>query len=61
MDAANPQSLIDRLTDKSLLKEECYVDGEWVGAAQTFPVTDPASGEAIAKEPKLGRCGVAKA
>jgi succinate-semialdehyde dehydrogenase / glutarate-semialdehyde dehydrogenase len=61
MDAANPQSLIDRLTDKSLLKEECYVDGEWVGAAQTFPVTDPASGETIAKVPKLGRSDVAKA
>jgi succinate-semialdehyde dehydrogenase / glutarate-semialdehyde dehydrogenase len=61
MDAVNPQSLIDRLTDKSLLKEKCYVDGEWVGAAQTFPVTDPASGETIANVPKLGRSDVAKA
>jgi succinate-semialdehyde dehydrogenase / glutarate-semialdehyde dehydrogenase len=61
MDAVNPQSLIDRLTDKSLLKDKCYVDGEWVGAAQTFPVTDPASGETIANVPRLGRSDVAKA
>jgi succinate-semialdehyde dehydrogenase / glutarate-semialdehyde dehydrogenase len=61
MDALNAQSLIDRLTDKSLLKEQCYIDGEWVGAPQTISVTDPASGDVIAKVPRLGRADVARA
>jgi succinate-semialdehyde dehydrogenase / glutarate-semialdehyde dehydrogenase len=61
MDVRKVQSLSDRLEDKSLLREQCYVDGEWVDAAETLPVTDPASGEVIATVPKLGRADVARA
>ncbi len=61
MDVRKAQSLSDRLKDKSLLKEQCYVGGEWVGATQTISVTDPASGDVIATVPKLSRAGVAKA
>ena len=61
MDVRKAQSLSDRLRDKSLLKEQCFIDGEWVGAAQTIPVNDPASGDVIATVPKLGRAEVAKA
>jgi hypothetical protein len=61
MDVRKAQSLSDRLKDKSLLKEQCYVGGEWVGATQTISVTDPASGDVIATVPKLSRAEVAKA
>ncbi|SBT09984.1 succinate-semialdehyde dehydrogenase I, NADP-dependent [Candidatus Accumulibacter aalborgensis] len=41
------------LADKSLLKQLCYIDGEWVGAdsARTFTVTNPATGEPLAAVP----------
>jgi succinate-semialdehyde dehydrogenase/glutarate-semialdehyde dehydrogenase len=61
MDVRKTQVITDRLKDKSLLKEQCYIDGEWVDAAQTIPVTDPASGEVIASVPRLGRADVARA
>ncbi len=37
------------------------VDGEWVGAAKTFPVTNPATGEEIATVPDLGAADAARA
>ena len=37
----------------SLLKKQCYVDGQWVGEP-ALPVTNPANGEEIAKVPLLG-------
>ena len=44
------------LADKSLLKQLCYIDGEWVGAddARTFVVSNPASGEQLATVPDAG-------
>ncbi|KAI9672909.1 MAG: succinate semialdehyde dehydrogenase NADP+ linked [Trizodia sp. TS-e1964] len=43
------------LNDSSLLKRECYVNGEWVGAqsGKTFEVQDPASLKAIASCPEF--------
>jgi succinate-semialdehyde dehydrogenase/glutarate-semialdehyde dehydrogenase len=34
------------LTDRSLSKDRCYVDGEWIGAdsGKTIDVRDPATG-----------------
>jgi len=47
--------LVDRLKDKSLLKTQCYIDGEWVGDNKTgIKVTDPATDELIAIVPSLG-------
>src|SRR5262245_6205776 len=37
----------------SLLKKQCYVDGRWVGEP-SLPVTDPATGDEIAKVPMFG-------
>ena len=37
----------------SLLKEQCYIDGKWVGEG-TLPVLNKATGELIAKVPDLG-------
>ena len=44
------------LSDPSLLREQCYIDGEWVDAdsKQTIEVTDPSSGGVIGTIPKMG-------
>src|SRR5258707_58640 len=41
------------LKDISLLREQCFVGGEWIGTPATA-VTDPATGAVIAKVPRLG-------
>ena len=44
------------LSDTTLLKQRCYINGEWVGAdsARTFPVLNPATGEQLATVPDAG-------
>ncbi len=44
------------LRDASLLKNQGYIDGAWVGAdsGATFAVTNPATGETIAEVPNMG-------
>ncbi|MCC2110882.1 MAG: aldehyde dehydrogenase family protein, partial [Hyphomicrobiales bacterium] len=42
-----------KLADPTLLKSQCYIDGRWVGAAER-DVTNPATGEVIAKVPVFG-------
>lgn len=46
---------LDRLTDRRMLRELAYVDGHWTAgdAGQTFEVSDPATGAAIAWVSKL--------
>ena len=39
--------LRDRLKDPSLLREQCYIDGTWVGQP-ALPVNNPATGVEIA-------------
>ncbi|MGJ4888281.1 NAD-dependent succinate-semialdehyde dehydrogenase [Bradyrhizobium sp. HKCCYLR20261] len=46
-------SLRDRLKDPSLLREQCYIDGAWVGTP-VFPVVNPATGVELAKVAQLG-------
>jgi succinate-semialdehyde dehydrogenase/glutarate-semialdehyde dehydrogenase len=45
-----------KLKNPSLLREQAYIDGAWVGAAAggTFPVTNPADGSLVANVPQLG-------
>jgi len=45
-----------KLKNPSLLREQAYIDGAWVGAAAagTFPVTNPADGSGVANVPQLG-------
>ncbi len=45
-------SLRDRLKDPSLLREQCYIDGAWVGTPER-PVTNPVNGVELAKVPKM--------
>src|SRR5947199_10181308 len=46
-------SLHERLKDPSLLREQCYIEGGWVGRPER-PVTNPANGVELAKVPKMG-------
>ncbi|KAF2868021.1 Aldehyde/histidinol dehydrogenase [Massariosphaeria phaeospora] len=45
------------LNDKSLLKSQAYVNGEWINAksGKTFEVTDPATGKVIGTMPEMDR------
>ncbi|WP_137283187.1 aldehyde dehydrogenase family protein, partial [Pseudomonas rhizoryzae] len=45
-----------QLKDPRLLRQQAYLDGNWVAAdsGQTLTVTNPASGEIIGSVPKLG-------
>ena len=44
------------MTRSPLLREACYIDGEWVKAdsGETIPVTNPATGEVLGTVPKCG-------
>ena len=46
----------DKLKDKTLLHQQCYINGRWVGAEDgaTLPVNNPADGQTIASVPKMG-------
>lgn len=43
-----------RLGDAALLRDRAYLNGEWVGMAETFDVTNPADGVTIASVPNMG-------
>jgi succinate-semialdehyde dehydrogenase / glutarate-semialdehyde dehydrogenase len=45
-----------RLNRKELLVDRAYVGGEWIEAdsGETFPATNPASGDELARVPRLG-------
>src|SRR3989440_3624365 len=51
------------LKDPKLFREQCYVDGQWVGAdsRKTLPVIDPATGQALGPVPALGPAGTRRA
>ena len=55
MDIAKSQALKDLLKDKSLLKQECYINGEWVAGNAVIDVTNPVDGRVIGSVPKLGK------
>ncbi|KAL8934581.1 MAG: hypothetical protein Q9211_005151 [Gyalolechia sp. 1 TL-2023] len=52
--AVAPNQTIPPLNDKSLFKQECYVNGEWVKAksGKTFEVKDPGTGKLIGTCPE---------
>jgi succinate-semialdehyde dehydrogenase / glutarate-semialdehyde dehydrogenase len=55
MDVLKTQALKDLLKDKSLLKDQCYIDGKWVSGADSIDVTNPVDGRVIGHVPKLGK------
>ena len=55
MDIAKSQALKDLLKDKSLLKQECYINGVWVEGKDVIDVSNPVDGRVIGHVPKLGK------
>jgi succinate-semialdehyde dehydrogenase / glutarate-semialdehyde dehydrogenase len=55
MDIGKTQMLRDILKDKSLLEDQCYIDGKWVGGSENIDVTNPVNEMVIGTIPKLGR------
>src|ERR1700709_854159 len=53
-------SLRDRLKDPSLLRQQCYIDGAWVGTPER-PVTNPVNGVELAKVPIMSTAETAPA
>jgi succinate-semialdehyde dehydrogenase/glutarate-semialdehyde dehydrogenase len=51
------------LKDPSLLKQRAYIDGQWVAAdsGATFEVTNPATGDVIARVPQMGEAEAERA
>ncbi len=45
-----------QLSDPDLFRTQAYIDGQWVDAdsGETFPVYDPATGDEIARVPRMG-------
>lgn len=43
-----------KLDDPMLLREHCYIDGDWVAGAKQFPVNNPANGQVVGHVPELG-------
>ena len=52
-----------QLSDPGLMKDRCYLGGEWVAAdsGETIPVTDPATGEVLGHVPRMGAAETARA
>lgn len=42
------------LKDLNLLRDCCYLNGQWVGSDDRFPVINPATGAELARVPRLG-------
>jgi succinate-semialdehyde dehydrogenase/glutarate-semialdehyde dehydrogenase len=43
------------LKDPALFRQECYINGAWVQAIDSFEVIDPADGQLVGKVPSLGQ------
>ena len=50
-----------KLSNPSLFRESCYVDGAWIKASRTIEVTNPADGSKIGTVPALGAEETARA
>ena len=55
--ASSMEHSVPPLNDQSLLKDQSYINGKWVGAksGQTFEVHDPASGKVIGSMPEMNK------
>ncbi len=54
MDVSKTANLADLVSDKSLICEKSYIDGQWVGSTDTIKVTNPVDGHVIATVPMHG-------
>ena len=51
------------LTDSTLFRQQCYIDGQWCDAddGATFAVDNPANGEDIGTSPRMGEAETRRA
>ena len=49
-----------KLADPALLREQCYIDGRWLGEAKD-PIVNPATGETLARVPDFGAAETTRA
>ncbi len=56
-----PSPAIPSLTDPVLLRQQAWLDGQWIDAASRFDVRNPANGALIAEVPNLGPADAARA
>jgi len=49
------------MIDSRFFREECYINGEWVGGGGRIEVNNPATGKTIGSVPKFGRAETARA
>ena len=61
MSSASSTLLSNLLTDKSLFRQECYINGHWVASDKRIEVTNPATGVVIGSIPSLGQKETAEA
>ena len=54
MDVRKTLALPNLLKDKTLLKDKCYINGQWVAGTGTISVTNPVDDSEICTVPKLG-------
>jgi succinate-semialdehyde dehydrogenase/glutarate-semialdehyde dehydrogenase len=52
---------LPKLNDAALLRNQTYINGAWVGAENTFDVTNPADGVTIGSVPNMGAAETRKA
>jgi succinate-semialdehyde dehydrogenase / glutarate-semialdehyde dehydrogenase len=46
---------VTAMPDSRFFREECYINGQWVGGPDRIKVNNPATGEIIGSVPKFGR------
>ena len=49
------------MSESRFFREDCYIDGKWVGGRDRISVNNPATGEMIGSVPKFGRAETAHA
>lgn len=50
-----------QLKDPTLLRDQCYIDGQWTGGAKTITVVNPATGDTLGTVPDLGEAETRRA
>ncbi len=56
-----PSPAIPSLTDPVLLRQQAWLDGQWIDAASRYDVRNPANGALITEVPNLGPADAARA
>jgi succinate-semialdehyde dehydrogenase/glutarate-semialdehyde dehydrogenase len=58
------ETLLSKLTDRSLVTDKALIDGEWHSESDSrkrFDISNPSTGEIIASLPDMGRAETARA